>query len=341
MTAFEVLSLEDQARLEAASSWWIRLSENPSLELSPGFLEWAADPANTRALTAVKQSMIALDDFGATPQILDMRRAALNSLRNAGVRRWLPRRTLLRASAAACLLAILGGAGWYAYTQSPNTYATDVGERRIVDLSDGSRMLLDSDSQVEVRYSRATREITLTQGRARFDVVHDVARPFTVTAGAETVVAVGTSFNVERVGSKVLVTLIQGRVVVKNDPDKMPPRTMTSAAAKPTVSLKAGEQLVVTQDVKRAVVTQANLDAATAWEDGHLVFRGETLGEAVERVNRYTEHPIIVEQSAASIVISGVFNAGDTGAFVSGVTSYFPVEATTDADNRIVLQRKS
>jgi transmembrane sensor len=80
---------------------------------------------------------------------------------------------------------------------------------------------------------------------------------------------------------------------------------------------------------------------ANAWPSGRLIFNGDTLGEAVARENRYTDHPIQVDPSIASIRIVGAFNAGDVSAFVSAVTSYFPVQATTTADNAILLQRRS
>jgi transmembrane sensor len=347
MSAYENLPNEDRDRLEAAAAWWNRLQKDPSVEISTDFLEWAWEPANGQAFKAVESTMAALDDFGATPKILDMRRAALTRLRNAGAKRWMPRRTIGRAAAAVLLIAVAGGTAFYIRSQSPTSYTTDVGERRVIGLSDGSRISLDSDSEVDVRYTKAARAITLDRGRARFDVAHDVTRPFTVTAGAETVVAVGTSFNVERLGSKVLVTLIQGHVLIKG---QAPIRTVSGrptverssvkSVENPTVSLVAGEQMVAALDTK-PVITPANLDAATAWEAGHLVFRGEPLGEAVERVNRYTDHPIVVDPSAASIQISGVFDAGDIGSFVSAITGYFPVEATTDANDTITLQRRS
>ena len=101
--------------------------------------------------------------------------------------------------------------------------------------------------------------------------------------------------------------------------------------------LKAGEQLVLSSDVRPAIVA-ADPQVARAWEAGRLVFRDEPLGDAVVRVNRYTAHPIAIDPAIASIRVSGVFNAGDIGSFVSGVTSYFPVQASTARDNSILLQ---
>jgi transmembrane sensor len=127
--------------------------------------------------------------------------------------------------------------------------------------------------------------------------------------------------------SSVLVTLIQGQVVIK-DAELTP------------ISLKAGEQLVVSSDVLQAV-TATDPQVARAWEAGRLLFRDEPLGDAVARVNRYTTHGIRIDPSIASIRISGVFNAGDIGSFVSAVTSYFAVQASTSRDNSILLQPRS
>ena len=345
MTGFEELSSADQERLVAAAGWLERLRADPALELSQDFLTWTSDPVNLRALDAVKSTDAALADYAASPQILELRRAAMARLgeqrlgddrlgdyRISQQKSW--RRPWLAWAAA--ILVMLGGAGGYVYYQAhaPQVYATEIGAKRVVALPDGSRISLDSDSEVEVRYSDASRAIVLDRGRARFDVAHDMARPFTVAAGPQTVVAVGTTFDVEKLGPKVLITLIQGRILIKREDGTQAERGPS------TVSLTAGEQLTALEHAA-PVIRSADLDAAAGWEAGHLVFRGEPLGEAALRVNRYTENPIVVDPSAASIAISGVFNAGDVGAFVNAITGYFPVEATTDSDNRIVLQKRT
>lgn len=328
---------EARQRLEAAAEWRVRLRDDPRLEISDAFAQWMSDADNARAFRAVEDGWNAVAALGAAPQILDMRRAALSRARRGGARAWTPARAVAAAAAVVLLagLAVIGTALYRA--QQPTAFATEVGGRRIVSLSDGSRVSLDSDTLIDVSYSKAARAIVLEKGRARFDVAHDVQRPFTVTAGNETVVAVGTSFDVERIGTKVFVTLLQGHVVIKS---------ATGAAAatgsKPLrpLSLEPGEQLVASVSGK-PLITQASPQMATAWEAGHLIFKDETLAEAVARVNRYTERPITVDPGIASIRVSGVFNAGDVGSFVSAVTSYFPVQATTNADNEIVLQGRS
>lgn len=341
MTKFSDLSAADQQRFEAAAEWHLRLRKEPSLELSRDYLIWISDANNARAFEAIESGWAAVGDLAAAPDLLQLRRGALARAHRAGERSWFPRKTAWRLAAAAVVIAVFASAGAYRYAIADTVYQTDVGERRVVALADGSRISMDSDTEVRVRYSEHARTLELDHGRARFDVAHDVTRPFTVTAGSETVVAVGTSFNVERLGSTVLVTLIQGHVVVKSaTPSSVLQIASIAPKAKPPVSLNAGEEMVASIDTK-PVISQANLQTATAWESGHLIFKDETLAEAVERVNRYTDKPISVDPDIASTHISGVFNAGDIGSFVSAVTSYFPIQATTNSDNTIVLQRRS
>src|SRR3546814_11445478 len=59
-------------------------------------------------------------------------------------------------------------------------YATDLGEQRTERLPDGTRIILNTQTAVEVRYSRQRREIALQHGEAMFEVAHDAARPFVV-----------------------------------------------------------------------------------------------------------------------------------------------------------------
>ena len=339
MTKFTDLPMLEQQRLSAAAEWHLRLRNEPSLELSPDYAAWIASGENARAFKVVDAGWTAVGDLATSPDMLALRREALSRAHEAGTRHWFPRKTALRALAAAFLVAAIGSAAIYPYMTSDTMFHTDVGERRVVALPDGSRISMDSDTEVHVRYSEHARALELNRGRARFDVAHDVTRPFTVTAGAETVVAVGTSFSVERLGSTVLVTLIQGHVVIKRAPLIIASALSRSKSAR-SISLSAGEELVAATDSK-PVVVQVNLQSATAWEAGHLVFKDETLGEAVECVNRYTDKPISVDSDISMLRVSGVFNAGDVGSFVSAVTSYFPVQATTNSDNTIILQRRS
>ena len=337
MSALSEQSQDMQRRLEEAAEWQLRLSKDADPALRADYRRWAADPDNSRATEAIGKGWNAVGDLGSAPELLELRQKALARLGRIGTPR-AARRGRWRWAAAACLVIGLGGGGALLELRNqPLDYETEIGGRRVVALPDGSHISMDSDTALRVRFTETARAITLTRGRARFDVAHDTSRPFTVTADNETVVAVGTSFDVEKLGSTVLVTLLQGQVVVKEENGTLPIRAI--AKAQPSVSLTPGQQLVAARHTQPTVAS-ADLQVAAAWEGGHLVFHDEPLSAVVERVNRYTEHPVTVDRSAADIRISGVFNAGDVGSFVSAITGYFPVQATTTGSGRILLQHR-
>jgi transmembrane sensor len=336
MTAFRDLAPEEQQRLEDAAGWRLRLERDSSLQRSREYLQWSSDSRNANASAAVGRGWLSIDTLESSSELSELRRQALMRLRDAGAQRR-KRGTQYRIAVTAVVLAAIGVTTLYLKLQLPTAYETDIGERRVVALPDGSRVSMDSDTKIQVTYRKAARSISLERGRSRFDVAHDSSRPFAVTAGRQTVVAVGTSFDVERLQSRVLITLIQGQVVIKGAEAQT---TTAENGHDDAVSLKAGEQLVAAQNVRPAIVT-TDLQVARAWEAGRLLFRDEPLGDAVARVNRYTAHPIAIDPSIESIRISGVFNAGDIGSFVSAVTSYFPVQASTTKTNSILLQPRS
>ena len=232
------------------------------------------------------------------------------------------------AAIAAGILAVAIGA-WFAWhAGQPDVYRTAAGERRVVTLADGSQVALDSRSEVRVRYTAATRELTLAAGQARFDVAHDVTRPFTVRAREQEVIATGTAFNVDLIGANLLVTLIEGRVVV---------HPVRSASP---IALDAGEQLAFSPATS-PVVTRVNVDRALAWQNGELVFEDEPMSTVVARVSRYAGHPIVVsDQATAGLRISGVFHTGDVEGFVSTIVSYLPVRSRRAPDGTIHLTHR-
>lgn len=329
---------DSESRLQAAFAWRLRLQEDPAAQQGDDYATWMADARNRAAWADSALSWDAFAEHDAAPEVMNLRHDAVAYARRTARWRWLPLPTLRQAAAAAIVAAAVGTAIFFAF-RSPSTYETAIGERRVVALADGSRLSLDSDTKVRVRYARDVRALELDHGRARFDVAHDAARPFTVTAGDETVLAVGTSFNVERLESKVVVTLLEGRVVVSAaEPKQITSQQAVAPSPRAPVSLAAGQQLVVNKTTP--AVTTTNLQTASAWESGQLVFYDEPLGEAVARVNRYIETPVGVDPAVRDVRISGMFLAADVVTFVDAITTYFPVEAKTSGGRTTLIARR-
>lgn len=219
-----------------------------------------------------------------------------------------PRRPRLLTTAIAACVAVLAGLGilWWPLTQA-GAYATRPGEQRVATLKDGSRIALNTDTRVDVRFDPDRRRIELDRGEAMFEVAHDAARPFIVIAGDTRVQAIGTVFTVRRTRDGVVVTLIKGKVAVSHQ------GSGTSRAHVSDVVLKPGEKLIEPADGPRRIEPES-IETATAWRRGQTVFRDTPLGSAVAELNRYGGPPIVIDDPrVAALPVSGVFvtNAPD------------------------------
>jgi transmembrane sensor len=317
-------------RLAEASVWQVRLSE-ADLESSAEFEAWLAlHPDNPAAWARVHSAWAHTGESATRPEIMAARRDALNRARRAGRRDWWGRHPVwtLGSAAAVAVIGLAGALLWQRNVQELH-YRTALGERTELTLPDGSQAKLDAGTEVDVRYSRRARQIRLLKGQARFEVAHNPARPFRVEAGGETVVAVGTDFNVNLVGPKILVTLIEGRVnVVPVDPDRGP-----------AVVLLPGQQLVASPS-EPTHVESVSIASATAWEAGLLVFHNEPLGSVVSIISRYVEHPVTADSDVSGLRMSGVFKEGDVATFADVIVHYLPVSASAAPDGTIALHRK-
>ena len=325
-----------EGRLAEAAAWRLRLSEMDDQSL-PEFEAWVAAPGNEALWKRVEHIWGYLGEYAHDPEMLAARASALSHARRASAIKALPLRGRRMLKAAAAIL-VLGAVGWGGaqWLGRPDDYQTVRGERRVVTLADGSKLALDAESEVKVRYTRNSRELQLIRGQARFDVAHDVERPFSVQVSQQKVVATGTAFNIDMAGQKVLVTMIEGRVVVLQKP---PPAAKAAAQKWPAaLELRAGQQLAASSTAP-PVIRQADIGEVTAWTSGQIMFDNEELTSVVQRVNRYSNrHVLIKDSKVAGLRISGVLNSGDVDRFVGIVTHYLPVRAVTIGSGDIVLE---
>ncbi len=215
----------------------------------------------------------------------------------------------LRFVAATCTIAVLAAAGAYHWTTHEDRYATTVGQRATVTLADGSQIELNTNSAISVSLGVQKRSVVLFKGEAFFRVHHDAARPFTVLAAGHRVTDLGTAFSVRTSGSRLEVTLVEGRARLE---------TADEGIQRHATDLTPGEVAVATADsISVSRVPTRAIANALAWRKGKLVFNHVTLAEAAAEFNRYNGTKLIVEPNAAYLKISGTFDAGSIGPFAN------------------------
>jgi transmembrane sensor len=255
-----------------------------------------------------------------------------DSARPLGVRQ----RRLTLAVAATLLLAIGIGA-YLALAPNGERYATPIGGIASVPMADGSKVTLNTDSQIRIALTDTERRVELGHGEAFFEVSKDPARPFIVRAGSKRVVAVGTKFSVRRDGDDIEVVVTEGKVRVEDRAAGQGARADGSADVflTPGSIARADEAGVL---VQRKTLPEA--EDQLSWRTGVLMFRNQSLGEAAAEFNRYNVRKIVIQDpQIAALKIEGNFRATNVEAFVRLLESGFPVRAEVQED-QIVLTAK-
>ncbi len=314
-----------------AADWLTRLSD-PKIETDEleAFCTWRAQPENRAAYERLEDLSRTLADLDHDPEITAAARRAMAPVRRrSGMMPSRAMRAVILIGGAVAAVLLAGVAGVLAWRQP--TYSTEVGQTFTARLEDGSRVILNTDSQLRVRYGAHERRVELMRGQALFEVAHNPARPFIVQAGDTETRALGTRFEVRRLGDSVRVVLTQGSVIIT---DKDAPKAVWRLAP--------GQALAVPHNAS-ASITPIAIDAktATSWTTGNLVFRDMPLAEAINELNRYNKHKIALAAGVPSHrVISGVFPAGDNTDFIAAAASIFGLTSVRQPNGDISLQPK-
>lgn len=270
------------------------------------------------------------------------------------VRAWLaeietarPRRPIRAwASAAAVVLTIGLGTGAWLIHSAGTHYQTRVGEQRDVTLPDGSKVTMNTATELTVRYSDQRRYIVLERGEALFAVKHDPGRPFDVAAGDTLTRALGTEFNVDMRHATVTVSVLDGavRVAAATSANASPDgigiaRTTDVEGLTPLAALARGQALEFRLRDRHVRQEQADLKRIDGWRTRRLQFTDKPLSEAVEEFNRYSTTPITVgTPELGAVRVSGVFRIGDQKGFLFSLQEALNVESH-ESEHEIVLLR--
>lgn len=318
---------------EQAAAWIARLDAGAAEADLQEIRAWLGrDPAHAKVLLEFAQLWDRMDVLGQLATMFPLDHAGRLRRR----RRW-PRAAL--AAAAACLVLGAGLMAWLppefsAPAAVPRnftaSYRTAVGEQRTVELVDGSRIVLNTDSRIEIVYRDESRHIELLSGEGLFDVAKDAARPFRVQAGQHMVEAVGTAFSVHRAaGDGIEVLVSEGRVLVHG----------ASVAGGGSLPLNAGQYAALTAEETEAVaidISTDQLEARLSWQHGMLLFRDEPLAEVLARVDRYTTLDIEADPAVADLRVAGYYRVDDIEGMLAAFDSNFDIDIQR-SDNAIRL----
>lgn len=246
-----------------------------------------------------------------------MGRARILAVARPPARR-LASRHWIAAAAAACAVVSLGAGA----ALQPAIYESGDGQIRRISLPDGSVAVLDAGARLKTWIHLGRRDITVERGAAWFQVVHDPARPFVVSAGAAIVKDIGTAFSVSRTTNGADVIVTQGAVEASADKTTRPVRVHAGAEAK----LDKGA-------IKVAQLSAQDLDGELAWREGQIALNGVPLREAIARLNHYNSRKLVLADSKlADISTVGWFRLSDPESFARAVAIGLHAEVSLSAD---------
>lgn len=166
-----------------------------------------------------------------------------------------------------------------------NILTTPRGGEYTVTLSDGSRVYLNADSELNypVVFDEKKREVRLS-GEAYFEVAQDSSRPFYVVTDAVRVKVYGTAFNVNTYGTEGTQTvLVSGKVGicgVNSDEEYI---------MKPSELVWFDRAGILKQ------IRKVDTEVYTAWRNGRFVFEDESLEAILNGISRWYNIDVFYE----------------------------------------------
>ena len=310
------VSRHPSALTVAAAQWHARQREGAlSVAQQREFMQWLLlSPEHLREYLAISQVAGALGDaLRNMPIDLDTLLAApavvapADNVVRLPLRRTPPapavpprtRRHLPGVAAAAALLLTLGIGAHLAWPQSMH-YAAAHGNPRQLLLPDQTRVHLNAESGISVRYSLFGRRVELERGQASFVVARD-RRPFAVHAAGLQVTDIGTTFDVSLLREQARIGVSEGRVQVRGG----------DGQGRMLADLLAGQRAQVDYRDQRVHIDHEDPASMTAWWQGRIVFRDEPLREVADRFNRINRQRLQISDEAGALRLTGNLRAGD------------------------------
>jgi transmembrane sensor len=266
-------------------------------------------------MSALREGMAAKDAPDLQERGSRMSRAGLS-------RRW------LGASGLAAALMIAAGLAWHMRPGAgEERFATTVGSRQELTLSDGSRVMLNTHTRARALVNQGERKFWLDEGEAFFEIHHDPAHPFVITAGQDRITVLGTKFSVRHEDGRTQVTVVEGRVRL----DLAGAKSRDVAATSTTLT-RNDSAVAEGRGVLVATKTEQQTQRELSWREGRLEFDNLPLGEIAAEFNRYNQRQLVVSPDAAALRLTGSFDTGNIDGFTRLIHSGFGVVVRTNGD---------
>lgn len=300
--------------LKAATNWYAKLNaDNVSVADRLAFQNWRqASEDNDQAWQKVQS--IAGQFDGIAPTI------SKATLLTANQPKSLDRRRILKNLG---IVAAATTTGWLTYQQQPwqtltADYTTQTGGQREIRLTDNTKIILNTNSAINIAYTAQSRTVMLIKGEVFIETGHgsDSNLPFIVQTHQGNVRALGTKFTVRNNGNYHTVAVFEGAVEITPTP---------TTALTHGSSLRVNQGDMVTFGERYFSQTKPLTPGADLWVKGMINVVKMPLKDFVLELRRYHKGILRCDSNAAQILISGAFPIKDMDALFASLERTYPV----------------
>ncbi|MCF0263857.1 FecR domain-containing protein [Acinetobacter guillouiae] len=164
------------------------------------------------------------------------------------------------------------------FLQPQYDYETDYGQIQNFQLSDGSRITLNTNSGIKVNFSSTHREVSLEKGEA-FIQVSQSNIPFIVKTGDNVINAFSSAFSVAKNDQNTKVTVSDGHL------DILLPSSNR-------ISVYTGQQAIFNR--YQIKLNEVNINQQLSWRKGVLIFSNDSLYKIINTVREYDDRKWVV-----------------------------------------------
>jgi transmembrane sensor len=318
----------DEAVVRQAVDWYVRLaSGRQTAQDHAEFARWHdAQPDRARAWRRLQ----AMGDQvqGVAGRVApEVARATLAGAGGAPARRQAFKALIWVGAGATALYLVQDQVPWRSQLTSALADArTAAGERRSMMLADGTRLLLNTATAIDIRFDARERRIVLHRGEILVATARDAAgRPFVVATRDGTLTPIGTLFTARRDDDDdegkgfTRLAVSEGAVQIRAA-DRMDDG--------PTL-VRAGQQVRFTR-VRIEPVARLQ-EASQSWTEGTLTAEGMALADFIAELSRYRAGRLRCAPDVAGLRITGAWPLdGDdpTDRILASLERQLPVKVT-------------
>lgn len=196
-------------------------------------------------------------------------------------------------------------------------YKTQVGEQKQIHLADGSHIILNTNTAINVDYNDAKRQIKLIKGEIQIDVGQDTRhRPFLVQSRDGSMQDIGTQFNIRQNDQDTVLAVTEGEVQV------------TTQKSKERANIRANQQVLFNQQTLQPI--EPLHSKYRSWSNGTLNVYKMPLTEFIAELDRYHHGKLRYDHDIAGLEVSGVFPMQDSEKILHSLEQQLPIKVESE-----------